>query len=230
MKTQPSIQNQILHVTNFQTLISTPFHGEKNATCWTRKPEGDFAEIIKKLPPTGNITEISEEDLSALDLSAQGRLAREVLLTDLSLLKAHGAEPVLNLISHYERDDSFFPTDVYSFHVDRSPIPTATILCTYYGEPSEILPNAQAEQKILIPEIRKELRKLYGGNERGFESFVTENFFDLHYRAKPGAEPINLGLGNMWRLAVDFPGSPSLPCVHRAPTEKPGACRLLLIC
>src|SRR6201999_451219 len=110
--------------------------------------------------------------------------AREILLDDLKALKAHGALPVLNLIRCYDRDDAypFFPTDVYSFHVDRSPIPTDTFLCTYYGEPSEILPNSQAKQKVLVPEIRNELKKLYGGADEGFELFLCENFFDLHYQ------------------------------------------------
>ena len=71
---------------------------------------------------------------------------------------------------------SFFPTDVYSFHVDSSPVPTNTFLCTYHGEPSDILPNSQAIQKILIPEIRNKLKKLYDGTDDGFEAFLTEYF------------------------------------------------------
>jgi hypothetical protein len=163
-------------------------------------------------------------------LSEQGQLAREILLDDLKLLKAHGASPILNVINYYDRDDTFFPTDVYSFHVDRSPIPTDTFLCTYYGEPSELLPNSQGEKKVLIPEIRDELRKHYRGSDEHFESFLCEHFFDLHYQAKPGAHPISLGVGHLWRLAVDHPGSKVLPCIHRAPEEKSGETRLLLIC
>ena len=80
----------------------------------------------------------------------------------MALFKAFGASPILNVIKNYERDDSypFFPTDVYSFHVDRSPIPIDTFLCTYHGTSSEVIPNTQAKQKILIPEIRDELKKL----------------------------------------------------------------------
>ena len=158
-------ENQIQYAENFQDLISTPFHGKINAICWTRKLIGDFSEIVKKIEQIGNITVIDEEELLELQLTDQGQLAREILLNDLKELKAHGASPVLNLIKCYERDDqySFFPTDVYSFHVDRSPIPTDTFLCTYFGEPSEIMPNSQAEQKVLVPEIRNELKKLYHG-------------------------------------------------------------------
>jgi hypothetical protein len=223
---------QIQYVTNFQDLVSTPFQGEINAICWNRKLAGDFSEIVKKVKLTGNITVLEQVELIELQLSEQGQVAREILLNDFKLLTAHGASPVLNLIKYYERDDAypFFPTDVYSFHVDRSPIPTDTFLCTYHGDPSEILPNAQAEQKVLVPEIREELKKLCGGAEEGFESFLTENFFDLHYQAKLNAHPIGLGLGHLWRLAVDHPESKVLPCIHRAPKEQTGETRLLMIC
>ena len=228
----PHAENQISCVTNFQDLVSTPFHGEINALCWTRKLQGDFSEIVNKVALNEDIVELEEEELRELKLSEQGQLAREILLNDLKLLKAHGASPVLNLIRCYERDDAypFFPTDVYSFHVDRSPVPTDTFLCTYYGESSEIISNAQAEQKVLVPEIRNEIKKLYHGADEGFESFLSEQFLDLHYRANPAASLVSLGLGNLWKLAVDHPGSQVLPCVHRAPTEKNGQHRLLLIC
>ena len=223
---------QIHFVKNFNELVSTPFHQEMNAICWTRKLTGDFAEIVAKVALNENMVNIEVEDLLELQLSDEGQLAREILIKDLKLLKEHGASPVLNVIEYYERDDSFpfFPTDVYSFHVDRSPIPSETFLCTYHGDPSEILPNAQAQQKVLIPEIRQELKKLYNGTDDGFEAFLSENFFDLHYQAKPNASPINLGLGHVWKLAIDHPDMQSLPCVHRAPTESAGQKRLLLIC
>ncbi len=227
----PSL-NQIHWVTNFQDLVSMSFVGEINALCWARKLTGDFAEIVNKVKLNGNIAVLEQEQLLALELSEQGQLAREILLNDFALLTAHGASPTLNLINYYERDDAypFFPTDVYSFHVDRSPVPTDTFLCTYYGQPSEILPNIQAEQKVLLPEIRDALKKLYGGTEDGFETFLTEHFFDLHYQPKPGSPLINLGIGNLWKLAVDHPQSKVLPCIHRAPKEKTGETRLLMIC
>jgi len=224
--------NQISCVKNFQDLISTPFQGKINAICFTRKLIGDFSEIVKKVELNENIAELRPNKLRKLQLSEQGNLAREILLNDLKLLKAHGASPTLNLIKCYDRDDAypFFPTDVYSFHVDRSPIPTDTFLCTYYGESSDILPNLQANQKVLVPEIREELRKLFDGTDEGFESFLSDYFFDLHYQAKSNASPINLGIGNLWKLAVDYPNSKVLPCLHRAPEEKTGQHRLLMIC
>ena len=224
--------NQILCVTNFQDLVSTPFHGEVNAICWTRELPGDFSEIVKKIKLNENIVTVEREELLELQLSESGQLAREIILEDLKLLKAHGASPILNVIKHYDRDetDAFFPTDVYSFHVDRSPIPTDTFLCTYYGEPSEILPNSQGKKKVLISEIRDELKKQYGGADEGFESFLHEHFFDLHYQAKPDSRIVSLGNGHLWRIAVDHPESQVPPCIHRAPMEKSGQNRLLLIC
>jgi len=232
MITSPASKNQIHHVTSFEELVSTPFYGEINAMYLNRQLEGDFAEIVNKIEGNENIIVISEEELMQLNLSEAGQLAREIILNDLQLLRTHGAAPVLNLIKYYERDDAFpfFPTDVYSYHVDRSPIPTSTFLCTYYGAASDILPNSQAEQKILLPEIRSELKKLFDGADEEFESFLTEHFFDLHYQTKPNAQPINLGIGHLWRLAVDHPESKCLPCIHRAPKEKEGEPRLMLIC
>ncbi len=231
MADAPLVEKHIQYVTSFQELVATPFSGAVNAICWKRELTGDFSEIVQKITLSGNITEIEPEELHKLQLSEQGQLARNILLNDLELLKAHGASPVLNVISHYDRDDTFpfFPADVYSFHVDRSPVPTDTFLCTYYGASSEILPNAEGIQKILIPEIRNKLRKLYHGAEEGFEAFLAEHFFDLHYQAMPGAQPISLGLGHMWRLAVNHPESKVPPCLHRAPEEN-GQHRLLLIC
>ena len=225
-------ENQIQYVTNFQELVSSPFHGENNAMCWTRNLIGDFSEIVRKVKLKENITALELEELGKLQLSEQGNIAREILINDFKLLEAHGASPTLNLIKCYQRDDAFplFPTDVYSFHIDRSPIPVDTFLCTYHGDSSEIVPNSQAVQKIIIPEIRDGLKKLYQGPDEGFEVFLSEHFFDLHYQAKPEAKPISCGIGKLWRLAVDHPESKVLPCLHRAPNEDKGQIRLLMIC
>ena len=187
---------------------------------------------MAKLELKENITEVSIEDLLALQLSEKGNLAREIILKDIQLLTDFGASPTLNLLKCYERDDEldFISTDVYSFHVDRSPIETDTFLCTYHGAASDIVPNDQVEQKILIPEIREKLKKLHDGPEAEFETFLEEYFFDLHYQPKLNAKPVNLGLGHLCRLAVDHPMQKVLPCVHRAPVEKDGEYRLLLIC
>jgi hypothetical protein len=232
MKDLSIVSNQVQFVANFKDLISNPFYGEINAMCWNRKLIGDFSEIVSKVELNENIIELDEEEMRELQLTEQGQLAREILLNDLKILKENGASPLLNIIKCYDRDDvlPFFPTDVYSFHVDRSPIPTSTFLCTYHGDSSEIIPYSQAIQKVIVPEIREELKKLYSGSEEGFEDFLSEHFFDLHYQTKLDARPFSLGVGHLWKLAVDHPESKVLPCVHRAPIEKNGVHRLMLIC
>ncbi|MDQ0639584.1 hypothetical protein QF042_003149 [Pedobacter sp. W3I1] len=227
-----SDSKQIVVVSNFSQLLATDFKGDINAVCLQRDLIGDFKEIMSKLELKEDLTEVSMNDLRALKLSDGGSLAREVILSDFQLLADSGASPSLNLIKSYERDEElgFISTDVYSFHVDRSPIGTDTFLCTYYGAASEILANDQAEQKILVPEIRKKLKELHDGPEAEFENFLIEHYFDLHYQAKPGARPVNLGLGHLWRLAVDHPDQQCVPCIHRAPVERDGEYRLLLIC
>ncbi len=232
MSTIFSDNSQIGVVTAFSDLVHTHFKGEMNALCWYRNLDGDFKEIVTKLSLKENITEVFPEDLIALQLSEKGNTAREIILNDLQLLTDFGASPSLNLLKCYERDDEFgfISTDVYSFHVDRSPIATDTFLCTYHGAASDIVSNLQAEQKILIPEVRAKLKELHDGPEEEFEDFLKENYFDLHYQLHPDAEPVNLGLGHLWRLAVDHPKQQVLPCIHRAPVENDGEYRLLLIC
>ncbi|MEI6021319.1 MAG: hypothetical protein WCR21_09345 [Bacteroidota bacterium] len=226
------VYNQIRVVSSFQDLVTTQMQCDKNALFWQRNLPGDFSEIVHKLKMQSNITLLDDNDLNDLILSEHGQLARAVIIEDMALLKAHGAAPVLNIISKYDRDidNPVFPTDVYSFHVDRSPIVADTFLCTYHGDASEILPNSQAEQKIHVPEIRAQLKKQFNGPDHEFENYLEEAFYDLHYQAKNYAQPVNLGLYNMWRLAVDCEGSSVLPCIHRAPEEKSGQSRLLMIC
>lgn len=223
---------QIGMVSTFSELVHTDFRGAMNALCWHRNLEGDFEELVGQLQLKENITEIYPQDLLALSLSDKGILAREIILNDMQLLADFGASPSLNLLKCYERDDvfDFISTDVYSYHVDRSPVATDTFLCTYHGAASEIIANDQAEQKVLIPAIREKLAALYDGLADEFESFLKDNYFDLHYQAKPHSSPINLGVGHLWRLAVDHPQQKVLPCIHRAPIEREGEYRLLLIC
>ncbi|SFH23223.1 DUF1826 domain-containing protein [Pedobacter insulae] len=224
--------NQIGLVSTFEELVTTKFVGAINAICWHRTLVGDFQEVVAKLQLKENVTDISAKTLLALHLSQEGSIARNIVLNDLKLLEDFGASPSLNLLKSYERDEEFdfISTDVYSYHVDRSPIAADTFLCTYYGAASEILPNNQVEQKVLIPEVRQKLWDLYKGSEPGFEDFLKEYFFDLHYQPTPHANPLNLGVGHLWKLAVDHPEQSVLPCVHRAPKENDGEYRLLLIC
>ena len=224
--------DQIGTVATFSELVQTEFKGKQNALCWYRNLAADFKEIVRQLQLKEHITEVSPEDLLALQLSEMGNKARAIILEDLRVLTDFAASPSLNLLKFYERDDAFdfIATDVYSYHVDRSPIATDTFLCTYHGAASDIIANDQAEQKIIIPEIRNKLKALHQGPEEEFESFLEEYFFDLHYQAKPFAQAVNLGVGHLWRLAVDHPKQQVLPCIHRAPIENDGEYRLLLIC
>lgn len=169
---------QIRVVSTFSELVDTNFQGDMNALCWYRRLVGDFKEIVTKLHLKENVTEVSVEDLLALQLLQKGCFARDIILKDIQLLNEFGALPSLNLLKNYERDDllDFISTDVYSYHVDRSPIETDTFLCTYYGPASDILPNNQVEQKILIPEIREKLKELHDDSEDDFEKFLEENF------------------------------------------------------
>jgi hypothetical protein len=70
-----------------------------------------------------------------------------------------------------------------------------------------------------------------GGTARSqvsaFEDWLSENHYDLHYSARPGAVPYSLGHFNLWRITCAWPGSPVPPCVHRAPVSS--SARLLLI-
>ncbi len=227
-----SNKSNITTVSTFSELVNIHLQGDVNAICWERKLVGDFHEIVSQLQLKENITEVSVEDLLVLQLSEKGNLAREIIMNDLQLLTDFGASPSLNLLKNYDRDEEldFISTDVYSFHVDRSPIATSTFLCTYFGAASDILPNHQATKKIMIPEIREKLKALHNGKEEDFENFLKEYYFDLHYEPKPNAQPINLGKGHLWKLSVDSPQQEVLPCIHRAPKENEGELRLLLIC
>ena len=229
---QPPIHNTIQRVTNFTDLVATQLKGSTNVACWEREFIGDYYEIIQQCVSNENITVIEPELLRSIKLSDAGKQARNTILNDFELLSVYGAAPTLNIIKQYDRDtdENIFPTDVYSFHIDRSPIPVDTFLCTYYGTTTEILPNVQGIQKILIPEIRQQLKNNFVGSDAAFETYLIEQFYDLHFAALPNAQIVQIPLGHICRLAVDHPNSLTLPCIHRAPIENDGEYRLLLIC
>ncbi len=219
-------------VRSFGELVSTQFAEGVNAFCWPRTLVGDFAEVVAALPTDEAIVTLDEALLRALPLSAAGKAAVEILLADLLLLRDRGLDPVLNCINGYPRDEEAGPvrTDVFSFHADSAPVEADTWLCTYFGPTSEGVDNDEVWRRVDVPETRAELLKLYGGaDDEGFREFLGENCYDLHYALKPGARPYSFGLGNLWRITTDWPGSPVPPCVHRAPETLPGQRRLLLI-
>ena len=219
-------------VGSFEALIAMPFRDGVNAVCWQRTLRGDFGELAQRLARTDDITPLDEELLRSLDVSASGCEAIEALLGDLRLLCAADHEPTLECVRRYPRDhDGPVPTDVYSFHVDSATVPTETFLCTYAGAASEGLRHDEARRVIDVPAIRARLLERFGGEEGpGFAAWLHENCYDLHYVPTPPAKPFSFGVGNLWRIAVQYPGCPVPAFIHRAPDDAPDlGPRLLLI-
>ncbi|MFZ4778256.1 MAG: hypothetical protein ACOYM3_23030 [Terrimicrobiaceae bacterium] len=229
----PSDDARIRVVKNFQELVTAPFADGVNALCWPRELPGNFGEVVELLGSGDGITTLDEAQLLRLPVSAAGRAAIEILLEDQRLLREHDRDPSLNCIHGYPSDEEPgpVPTDVFSFHADSAPVEADTWLCTYYGAASEGLRNDEARRRVDIPETRAELLKLFGGeDDEAFLEFLNEHCYDLHYSPLPQARPFSFGVGNLWRIATDWPGSPVPPCIHRAPATLPGRPRLLLIC
>ncbi len=214
-------------------LVSIPFEDGVNAICWPRTLPGNFREVVEGLGSGEGIVTVDESCLAGLPLSDAGKTARDILLADQQTLRAFDLQPGLDCVhgSVREEPEGLFHTDVHSFHVDTATVPADTYLCTYVGAASEGLRNGEAVRRVDIPETRAELLWLYGGNDdAGFLEYLAENFYDLHYAPLPQARPFAFGIGNLWRIAIEYPGSPVPPCVHRAPLTLPGQpARLLLI-
>jgi len=229
----PTDYARVKRVKSFDELVSTRFAGGVNALCWQRTLPGDYGEVVGQLIISEGITTLDEARLNALSVSAAGRIAIDVLVEDLRLLRDHGLAPTLDCIQAYPRDEEpeIVRTDVYSFHADSATAETDTYLCTYHGPASEGLRNEEAQRRVDLPDIRTELLKRYGGkDDDDFLTYLNEHCYDLHYAPVPHARPFSFGQGNLWRIAVEYPGCPVPPCIHRAPDNPPGhPPRLLLI-
>ena len=229
----PPGYTRIKLVKSFHELVTTAFGEGVNALCWPRALPGHFSEVLEHLGGGEGITTLDEARLQSLPVSAGGRAAIDRLLEDQRLLREHDRDPILNCIHAYPRDENPgpVPTDVFSFHTDSATVEADTWLCTYHGPASEGLRNDEAQRRVDIPETRAELLRRFGGeDDGGFREYLKENCYDLHYAPVPGAQPFSFGLGNLWRIAVEYPGSPVPPCIHRAPSTLPGEPpRLLLI-
>jgi hypothetical protein len=229
----PTDSPRVRRVHSFEELVRTPLVDGVNALCWERELPGDFGEVAALLGPGDGIVPLDEARLTALPASPAGRAAIAILLEDQRLLRERGLDPALNCVHDYARDDGPGPvrTDVFSFHVDRAPLETDTWLCTYHGATSEGLCNEEARRRVDVPETRAELLRRFGGKEGArFRKDLSERCYDLHYAPVPTARPFSFGIGNLWRIATDWPGSPVPPCIHRAPEPRPGdPPRLLLI-
>jgi hypothetical protein len=225
-------QPRVRRVRSFDELRTTRFADGVNALCWERTLPGDYAEVFAMLGPGEGIVALEDERIRALELSPAGKVAAEAMLADQQLLRDHDLAPSLNCVYDCVRatDAGTVPTDVTSFHVDSAPVEVDTWLCTYHGACSEGLRNEDALLKVEIPAIRAALLKEYGGpDDAGFAEFLHEHSYDSHYAPKPGAEAYPFGTFALWRIATRWPGSPVPPCVHRAPENRPGSPRLLLI-
>jgi hypothetical protein len=220
-------------VQSFDELLQRPLRCGTNALCWPRTLDGDFGEVARLLAPAEGVCVVDADLLGALSLSAAGRTAADAMLDDVRRLDALGRDPVLNCITGYPRDERGLPiaTDVMSFHADRAPVEVDTWLCTYWGESSEGLDNDDARRIVDAPAIRAALLAVWGGDDDdGFTDFIRDGSFDLHYAGVDDAI-FSFGVGNLWRIAVEWPGCPVPPCLHRAPRTLPGdEPRLLLIC
>ena len=237
----PADYDRIKVVHSFAELINTPLRDGVNAICWQRSVAGDFEEVVAALrrdddgDSIDRIANIEPAQLKRLrlNLSAAGQMAIDILIEDLRLLREHGLEPSLDCIHYYTRDDpeALVATDVYSFHVDSAPIAAETYLCAYTEAASEGLRNDQAQRRVDLPATRAALLQQFGAaDDADFQEFLHENCYDLHYAAMAQAQPFSFGLGNLWRIAIEYPACPVPPCIHRAPETIPGqAPRLLLI-
>lgn len=230
----PADYPRIKMVQSFQELVTTPLEGELNALCWERTLAGDFREIVQRLGGGEGIVPVDDSRLEALALSDAGRAARDLLRQDQQLLRSCGLAPSLDCIHSSPRDVSGgpFPVDVFSFHADSATVAADTYLCSYTEAASEGLRNDEAWRRVDIPATRGELLELFGGEDNpDFLAFLNDHYYDLHYAPVAGARPFSFGLGNLWRIATDYPGNPVPPCIHRAPSTPPGQLpRLLLIC
>ncbi len=229
----PPGYTRIKAVGSFHELVTTPFADGVNAFCWQRTLPGNFGEVVEQLGSSPGMDTLDDSRLLALPVSAAGRAATDILLHDQRLLRDSGLAPVLDCIHGYPRDESSaaVSTDVYSFHADSATVQADTYLCTYQGPASEGLRNDEAQRQVDIPEIRAQLLQRFGGEDNDeFLGYLKEHCYDLHYAPVARAQPFSFGRGNLWRIAVEYAGSPVPPCIHRAPENLPGQPpRLLLI-
>lgn len=219
-------------VGSFDELVMTRFADGVNALCWPRELKGDFEEIVTKLDVGPGITHLTEKVLRALPLSTAGLQAAAAMLGDFQCLVDLGLQPTLDCINGYAHPEQRGPlrTDVCSWHADSATCEADTWLCTYLGASSEGLSNEDAIRRVDVPETCAYLLKLHGGaDDAGFDEWLNDHFYDLHYAPLPQAAPYSFGVGNLWRVATLHDGCAVPPCIHRAPDPVPGQKRLLLI-
>jgi hypothetical protein len=223
-------------VRDLDELLSHRFVGDENAVCLPRVEPADVVDGLDELArllaadvgEDDGAVDVDVQRLSALPLSTSGRRAARLVRTDFEALAARGKEPTLSCIRCYPSDTRGLPiaTDVLSFHVDHAPVDVDTFLCTYAGAPSEIIDNDDADRLVDDPVVRRALRAALVAmcgvddveeQDDAFDRWIVEGSFDLHYRPRRGARVFPCGRLWLWKLAVRWPGTRVLPCIHRAP-------------
>jgi hypothetical protein len=223
----------VRYVHSIEELVSTPMRDGVNALCFRRTLEGDFSEVIRHLKVERGITTLNRDHLLALPVNSAGKVAIGIMLRDQEQLQAYGSDPEIDCVNGYIGHDqqALMRTDVCSFHVDRATDVADTYLCTYVGASSIGVHHEDVILRAQVPAIRSALLADFGGaDDEHFLDYLTENFYDLHYEALPGARTFSFGVGHLWRIAIDYPGNPVRPCIHRAPDPIEGEPpRLILI-
>lgn len=225
-------------VASFDALVGAAFGGGVNAYVCARDVDGDFDGLAARCAAADadfdvdGLTTLSPAALRACAASSAQARAAEAVCSDWERLAALGKDPTLNVIARYPHDTRGLPiaVDVHSFHADRAPIETDTWLCTYAGAPSEGLDNDAATAILDDDAVRAAVRAAAGDvDDDAFAAFVVDHSFDLHHRVHDPAGVFSFGQRALWKIAVQWPGAPVPPCLHRAPLPD-GALRLLLIC
>jgi len=232
--TPPAGYQRIMVVDSFDALVNATLGPVVNAVCWPRVLEGDFGAVAQCLASEDEIVSLDEAALLSLrqQLGVNGWQAAEQMMADLQRMADLGLQPSLECVPRYARDEgAIVPTDVYSFHADRATVQADTYLCSYNEAASEGLRNEDALRRVDMPEVRAQLMaECARDGETDFDTYLRTHCYDLHYAARAGASPFSFGIGNLWRLAIEYPGCPVVPCIHRAPETAPGRPpRLLLI-
>lgn len=231
----PADYDRIGIVDSFEALVTTPFGPRVNALCWPRRLAGDYGAVATLFQDESDILSLDADSLLDLrgGLGAGGRAAVDQMLQDLALMQDHGLAPSLECVPHYRRDDAgrALATDVYSFHADRAPVAADTYLCSYNEAATQGLRNEEARRCMEDAATRERILAEFSAQGGGdFDAFLRDNCYDLHYSPLAGARPFDFGLGHLWRIAIEYPGCPVAPCLHRAPpTGKGRPPRLLLI-
>ncbi|PAW61770.1 MAG: hypothetical protein B9S37_04235 [Verrucomicrobiia bacterium Tous-C3TDCM] len=233
MTAEPLNHPHVRYVNSIAELVCTPMCAGVNALCLRRSLDGDFTEVIRHLRAERGITTLDRDQLLALRVSDAGKIAIETMLRDQEELRAYGFDPEIDCVNGYIGHDQqeLMRTDVCSFHIDRATDIADTYLCTYAGASSIGVCHEDVILRAQVPAVRARLLADFGGaDDESFLDYLRGNYYDMHYEALPAARTFSFGVGHLWRIAIDYPGTAVPPCIHRAPDPVDGEPpRLILI-